>query len=319
MNIQAQGRRPTQRSISRRRPSTLRTLSKTWRVYMLLVPTLAFLAAFVYYPVFSALYHSLYEWDGVNSAFVGLENFRQLLTTDDVFLGSLPNVFKLAAARLLIAMTVPLLSAEVIFNLKRRRAAYFWRTLFTVPMVVPWIVMILVWRFIYDPTMGIINGVLRALSLDGLTQTWLGDSRLALWCIVGYGFPWVAGFNLLIYLAGLDSINEELFDAAAIDGATGLRRVLKIDVPLIAGQMKLIMIMTTINQFQSFQDVLLLTNGGPGRATFVPGLHLYRSAFFYNKMGYASAMGLLLFVVILGLTILNMRFLRSSTEYEPEH
>jgi raffinose/stachyose/melibiose transport system permease protein len=184
-------------------------------------------------------------------------------------------------------------------------------------MVIPWIVMIMVWRFIYDPSMGIINSVLRALGLDSLTQIWLADRTLALWCIALFGFPWVAGFNLLIYLAGLDNINEELFDAAAMDGATGLRRMLAVDFPLIMGQIKLILVMTTITQIQNFQDVLLLTNGGPGRATFVPGLVLYRSAFFYNKMGYASAIGVLMFIVILGLTILNMRFLRTETEYQP--
>ena len=319
MNMQTRPLRA--RTVSRGAPRApiLRTLARTWRVYLFLLPTFAFLVAFIYYPIFSALFHSLYEWDGVNSSFVGLAHFKQLLTTDTIFLKSVPNVLKLAGARLLIAVTVPLLTAEVMFNLKRRGAAYFWRVLFVVPMVVPWIVMILVWRFIYDPTMGVINSVLRAFSLDSLAQTWLGDSKLALWCIAAYGFPWVAGFNLLIYLAGLDNINEELFDAAAIDGARGLRRVATIDVPLIMGQVKLIVVMTTISQLQTFQDVLLLTNGGPGRATFVPGLVLYRSAFFYNRMGYASAIGVLVFVVILGLTTINMRFLSTATEYEPDH
>jgi raffinose/stachyose/melibiose transport system permease protein len=185
-------------------------------------------------------------------------------------------------------------------------------------MVVPGIVLILVWMFIYDPQMGMLNTLLRMAGLDSWTQLWLGDLRLALWCIGFFGFPWVSGLNLLIYLAGLDSIPHELFDAAAIDGASRVRRFFHVDIPMIMGQIKLIFILTIITQMQNFQDVLIFTNGGPGQATMVPGLVLYHSAFFYNKMGYASAIGVTLFVVIFLITAINLRFIRSDIEYVPE-
>jgi ABC-type sugar transport system permease subunit len=286
-------------------------------IYLFLVPTFAFLLIFTYYPIFSAFLHSFYRWDGVRSQFIGLENFRNLFTVDTQFRIAVPNVLKLTAFRVSIALTFPLIAAEVIFGLKNTRTAYFWRVLLIVPMVVPWIVLILVWLFIYDPQMGIINTLLRTVGLEEWTRLWLGDMRLALWCIAFYGFPWISGLNLLIYLAGLDAISPELFDAAAIDGASRTQRIFRLDIPLIAGQIKLIFIMTIITQLQNFQDVMIFTNGGPGQSTFVPGLVLYHSAFFYSKMGYASAIGVVIFLVIFVITLFNMKYVQSGIEYTP--
>ena len=287
-------------------------------IYLFMVPTFVLLLTFTYYPVISALVHSVFRWDGVNTKFVGFSHFTQMLTVDRAFLTSLGNVVKLTSFRVGVALTVPLLAAEVIFSLKNKRMAYLWRVLLVVPMVVPWVVLILVWLFIYDPQMGVINTILTLLGLDNWTQLWLGDTRLAIWCIAFFGFPWVSGLNLLIYLAGLDSIAPELFDAAAIDGASRLRRVFSLDIPLIMGQLKLIFIMTIITQLQNFQDIMIFTNGGPGQSTFVPGLVLYHSAFYYSKMGYASAIGVFLFVIIFVISTINQRLIRSSVEYVPE-
>ena len=308
----------SQRATPLKRRGLLASVRKYGPIYLFLVPTFTLLAVFTFYPIVSAFTHSFYRWDGVNGEFIGLENFVQMFTKDRAFLASLPNVAKLATFRVLVALTVPLLAAEVIFSLRSGAVAYFWRVLLVVPMVVPGIVLILVWLFIYDPQMGILNTLLTNIGLEEWRQLWLGDLRLALWSIAFYGFPWVSGLNLLIYLAGLDAIPHELFDAAAIDGASRVRRFLHVDIPMIMGQLKLIFILTLITQIQSFQDVLLFTNGGPGQATMVPGLVLYHSAFFYNKMGYASAIGVTLFVVIFLITLVNMTVIRSDLEYNPE-
>jgi len=309
---------PPLMSRDKKKRGLMTAIRKSGTVYLFLLPTFLFLAVFTFYPIGSALMHSLYRWDGVHAEFIGLTNFREMFTIDRAFAVSIPNVLKLTIFRLLIALTVPLLAAEVIFGLRSQRLAYLWRVLLVVPMVVPWVVLILVWLFIYDPQGGLLNGLLKAVGLGMWTRLWLGDIRLALWCIAFFGFPWVSGLNLLIYLAGLDAIPHELFDAAAIDGASRLRRILHVDIPMILGQLKLIFILTLIAQLQNFQDVLLFTNGGPGQATFVPGLVLYHSAFQYSKMGYASAIGVVLFIVIFILTAINLRYIRSELEYAPE-
>ncbi len=287
-----------------------RDVRKNFPIYLFLLPTFILVIIFSYYPIISAVYHAFTEWDGVNVRFNGFENFLSMIK-DDAFIASLLNVIKLTLFSEIVALTLPLLSAVIIFHLIGERIKYFFRVLFVVPMVVPYMVILLIWRFIYDPLDGLLNRLIMSFGITN-TPVWLGDPKTALLSIMLIGFPWVAGFNLLIYLAGLDNISPDLFDAAAIDGALGLKRFFYIELPSLLGQIKLIVIMTLITQLQAFQAPLILTNGGPGFSTMVPGLVIYQNAFHFNRMGYASAIGLVLSIFILILTIINMRYI--STE-----
>lgn len=183
-------------------------------------------------------------------------------------------------------------------------------------MVVPGIVTLLIWGFIYNYDMGLITQLMRSVGLGDKVRVWLGDPTIALYALMFIGFPWIGGFSLLIYYAGLQNISQDVLDSCKIDGACGLKRIRYVDIPLILGQIKLMVVLGFIGGLQGFQTQLLLTNGGPGYSTMVPGLHLYQNAISYDRMGYACAIGVILFVVILGLTYVNMRYLRSSTEYE---
>ena len=129
------------------------------------------------------------------------------------------------------------------------------------------------------------------------------------------GFPWIAGFSTLIYLAGFQAIPTELMDAAAIDGAGTWSRFWRVELPLVMSQIKLIVVLTVIGSLGNFTTMVIMTNGGPGVTTMVPGLWLYRNFMQYNKMGYACAVGSALFLITLALTYLNMRYLKSSVEY----
>lgn len=290
----------------------LREIWKNRNIYLFLIPTFVLIFTFNYYPIASAIFHAFTEWDGVNVRFNGIKNFI-FMFKDDSFIAAIPNILKLALFAECVALTLPLLSAVIIFHLKGEKVKYFFRVLFIVPMVVPYMVILLIWRFIYDPIDGLLNRLLMLIGFRDLPM-WLGDPKTALLSIMLIGFPWVAGFNLLIYIAGLDNISPDIFDAAAIDGVTGFRRFFSIELPLLLSQIKLIVIMTFITQLQAFQSVLILTRGGPGFSTMVPGLVLYLNAFHFNRMGYACAIGLFLTVVILILTIINMKYI--STEVE---
>jgi ABC-type sugar transport system permease subunit len=183
-------------------------------------------------------------------------------------------------------------------------------------MVVPGVVLTLIWGFFYDTNLGLLNQLLEALGLGRWRQAWLGDAGLSLYALMFMGFPWVGGFPLLIYYAGLQSIPTDVFDSARIDGAAGLSRFRHIDLPLLMGQVKLLLVLGFIGGLQGFQTQLLLTNGGPAYTTMVPGLHMYQNAITFDRMGYACAMGVVLFLVILGITYLNLKYLRSSQEFE---
>jgi raffinose/stachyose/melibiose transport system permease protein len=285
--------------------------------YLLVLPTMALLAIFMYIPAATALDRSFYAWDGITRpVFVGLGNFSAMLADPDMQQAFI-NVLKLAAFAVSIQTFVPLLVARLILAMRSTRLQYITRVLFVIPLVVPQVVIILIWGFLYDPDYGAINQILTSLHLGNLAQAWLGDPKLAIYSIMFIGFPFVDGFGLLIYTAGLQAISAELLQAAAVDGAGPWSRFWRIELPLVVGQIRLLMVLNMIWAIQSFTSILILTQGGPGDATYVPGLALYWNAFQYEKMGYACAIGTALFVVMLGLTFINLKYVRSRTEYDP--
>jgi len=293
----------------------LRRIYANRTVYLFLAPSFLLMLMFSYYPFLSAIQHSFTRWTvGGVSHFVGLKNFIEL-AGDEVFLTALANLLKLSAFAIVVNTTAPLFAAELIFNLKSARLQYFSRAMLVFPMVVPFIVMVLVWGFIYDAEVGIINQFLSLIGLESLRHAWLGDARFALLAMMFIGFPWVGGFSLLIYLSGLQAISDEILDSALIDGVNVFRRFWYIDLPMVLGQVKLILILSVINSLQSFGVQLILTEGGPGFATLVPGLYMYNMGFWYARMGYATTIGFVLFILIFGLTYLNFKGIKVETEY----
>ncbi|MGB9682237.1 MAG: carbohydrate ABC transporter permease [bacterium] len=281
--------------------------------YLLLLPTFILLFIFEYYPAISAVYHSFFDWDGFTlPRYAGLENFIQLLFKDPVMSVSAKNITILTIFRVLIAITLPLLGAELVFNIFDVRSAYVYRALFVIPMVVPSMVNLLVWKFVYNPQYGLLNQFLKIIGVPNLCRAWLGDFSTALYAILFLGFPWISSLWFLIFLAGLQNISSDIFDAAKIDGVTGLKRIRFIDIPLIAGQIKLVLILSIINALQGYAGIMVLTNGGPGNSTMVPGLYLYNNAFYFNKMGYACSIGVVLFFILLILTYINLKYVKTS-------
>ena len=305
-------------------------LQRVWRarvLYMIILPSFLLLALFSYYPALSGLFHAFYRWDGFSSTYIGLENFERFFA-DPAIVQSFRNVFFLLVFALVTNLTVPMFVAVLIYHLPHARARFWFRVGYTLPIVVPSVVLWLIWVFMYT-NYGGVNSILNAIGLgsltlteDGLPRAWLGDQRTALLAIMFVGFPWVNTINMLLYLAGFEAISTEVIDAATVDGAVGLSMFLRIELPLIMGQIKLIVVLTTIGVIQSFQSILVMTQGGPGYATMVPGLRLLNAAIPRShaaeapQMGYGSAIGVILFIIIMAITILNMRIFRSGTEYQ---
>jgi raffinose/stachyose/melibiose transport system permease protein len=258
---------------------------------------------FQYYPLVSALYHSLFAWNGYNAPqFVGLKNFTQM-GSDPALRASVKNIAILAASAVVITLTFPLLAAELVLSLRNVRMFKIYRALLVIPIVVPQLVILLIWQFMYDPSIGIVDRVLQAVGLG--SPQWLGDPHIALFAIIGIGFPWVAGLNFLLYLAALQNIPGDIHDAVRMDGASAIRRVVSIDLPLVSAQVRLLITLALITVMQTFTQVWVLTQGGPGYATAVPGIALYQQAFEFSNFGYASAIGSAIFLVTLILTLLS--------------
>lgn len=284
--------------------------------YLFLIPTVTLLLIFNYYPAFSGLYHAFTVWKpGVETRWVGLEQFRQIMNNAYFWVG-VQNAILLILSGFIKTLTMPLLVAELIFHIRSQIVQYGIRSLFIIPLVVPGVVGILLWANIYDPNIGLLNKTLEAIGLVEWTRVWLGDKNTALGAIIAIGFPWVSAFALLIFYGGLISIPMELFDASKVDGAKIWQRIWRVDLPLLVPQFRLLLILGFIGGVQEFQLIFLTTGGGPGNVTYTPALELYYQAVRFNNFGFASAIGAVLFLVILGGTILNMRYVTSAVEYE---
>ncbi len=298
-----------------RRKSLGKRLYEGRVAYIMLAPTFVFLLIFMYYPALLGLYRSAFKWaPGLDSDFVGLGNFIQLFTKDRVFLNSMDHMLQLAAWYVVSTVGVSLFIAVLIHRLRGGRAQYTFRLGMILPVVIPAIVPLMLWKFIYDVKVGPLNLFLTWIGLESWTRAWLSDPNVALYAVMLRNFPWVDGVAILILLAGLQAIPYEIVESAMIDGASEMRRFWSIELPLIAGQIKLISVLTIMWGVQEFTAVFAMTQGGPINSTMVPGMWMFWNAFRINKMGYASAIGVVLFLLTLVLTMINMKYI-TTEEY----
>lgn len=280
-------------------------------------PSLVLLALFVYVPVAWAFVSSTFAFEiGSESRFVGLANFNEYLTQDPTSLPSALNMALLTLLAVVFRLTFPLVVARLIYALPQERWRYVYRVVFLVPVVVPGVAVQLIWAGMIYSDFGLLNELLSSIGLSEWSRGWLADPATALAAVALVGFPFVGGFEVLIYYAGFSSIPDSVAEAAELDGCTGLQRFFRIDVPMVLSQLKLILILTLIAGVQGFENVFILTRGGPGFETTVPGLWMYFNAFSFQRMGYACAIGVLLFAVIFSLTLLNMKYFKSSEELQ---
>ncbi len=281
--------------------------------YLFLAPGLLLFAAFRLYPLLDGLRLSFTNarLGRTQYAWVGLANYERLLE-DTRFHASLWNTAFYTVASTLPVLAIPLALA---IALNRGVALRTWlRSAFFFPFTLSVVTVGLTWLWLLDPVVGPLNYYLRALGFP--VRSWLADPSTAMWTIILTTVWWVAGYYLVIYLAGLQDIPRELYEAAAIDGATGWRSFWAITLPLLRPVLLFVFVTHIIGSFQIFGQVFILTQGGPGDATRTAVQHLYETAFqnFFH-FGSASAMAWVLFAVIVGFSLLQFRVLRGHTEY----
>ena len=213
-----------------------------------------------------------------------------------------------------IKLIPSIIVALLIFHLKNQKHQYLYRVLFVVPMIIPSIVYMLLWKFFYEPNIGLLNQLLLSMGLIEPTAPlmWLGDPKLVIPSLIFMGFPWVGVVSVLIFLAGLQSIPNSVYEAAQLDGCGVIRRCIFIEIPLIMAQIRLSLVLMIIGTLKGFEQILIMCNefGGPDGTANVPGLYMFRMAFLEGRVGYACALGMLLFGVILILSIINDKYVR---------
>lgn len=433
-------------------------------LYFMMLPTLAGMFLFIFFPQFSAVKFSLYKWDGdLTQEYVGFKNFIEAFTQDKLFWQCFQLVGILLAANL-VKMWPSIITAVVLHRIKSDKAQYIYRVFFVIPMIIPGLVMLLMWKSFYDPTIGILNIVLNKTGgmavlnwLDGVmpviavapttvlirdtivggifggvwgmvifavmllsvrqgaiglrkayfwwvmvggialaywyggeyasatpqlglgllrwaiamaipftisiiaadtiherwlysarivgavllgfglilllgtmvwttpvrdfarpapgvgaAPSWLGNSQLIIPAVIFWGFPWIGTVGVLIYLAGLQSISTDVYEAAELDGVTSIGKLFKIELPLIMTQVRINLIFMTIGTLGDYALMLLLLgpDGGPGSKGMVPGLYAYKAAFVDQQYGYACALGMVMFFIILFITVIYQKYVK---------
>ncbi len=288
---------------------------KQYQGVLWVLPAILLLLIFNYYPCLSAFYHSLTNWNGVTAKFVGFDNFIRLFK-DQLFYKSLLNMVILTVVCIVLGNIATIILAELIYNARSKKVKSFFRFMFVIPAIVPGIVIIMLWGKVI--LSGSASGTLnKILSIFGVKpQGWFADKKTVLLSIILYNFPWMGGTSFLIYLAGLNGISDSVVDACKIDGCSSFKRVFLIDLPLIKGQLKYFLILGLIGGIQGYTLQYAITKGGPGTdyASMVPGYYMYKAAINDSEYGYSCAIGTFLFVVIMLITVLLNRKIKTQEE-----
>lgn len=261
-------------------------------------PALALIAVFVYYPIVENLRLSLLKFSAFQpgTRFVGLDNYLQAFE-DPVFWKALVNNLFFAATSVTFQVGAALVLAAVLEELVGRRLGGLLRTLYVVPAAVSMTVAGLLFQFLLQPDPGLVNSLLGGIGLEGLRHDWLGQPGTAIWGVIGMSQWQSFGYTTLLLTVAVQRIPRELFEAAYVDGAGRVRTFFTVTVPMVRQMTTLLIILTVSGAFLVFNEVMVMTGGGPSNSSQVLGTWLYTSAFTGDDMGYAAAVGTVLFVL----------------------
>jgi ABC-type sugar transport system permease subunit len=291
--------------------------SYTKAALLFLTPSLAFFAVFFVFPLFFTLYLSFHEWDMLSplgeAKGIGLSNFAGLFS-DSRFVKTLLNTFIYVGSNLVLMPVIALVIALLLKSTKF--LPRLWRLIFFLPVVTSVVAMSLVWQYIFDPTFGPLNEFLKALGLPPQGWTMAPSQSLPSILIV---LLWQgAGYYAIIYLAGLMGISRDYYEAAELDGANGWQSFRSITLPFLRPTTEFVLVMIAVNTFQVFTPIFVITNGGPVDSSNVLGLYIYQTAFEFLKMGKASSMAVVLFVLVMSFSVIQIKIMRRNANGQDE-
>ncbi|WP_371402408.1 sugar ABC transporter permease [Kribbella sp. NBC_00662] len=264
-------------------------------------------------PVAASLVVSLTNWTGLNSPkFLGLGNYKELFTADDTFWPSLKNTVIFTVVVVVLTIFIGL-GLAVLCNQKIKGIGFF-RTLYYSPAVTNVVAIGFVWFWLYNPDSGLFNSTLKTIGIDG--PAWLSDTKTALIAVMIVALWQGVGYPMVILLAGLQSIDQSLIEAATVDGASPWRRFWSVVFPLLTPSLFFLTITQFITSFQVFGIIYVMTSGGPNNATSVFIFQIYEAAFGHGRLGYASAMGWVLFAIVGVVTAIQWKMEKRWVHYD---
>lgn len=272
---------------------------------------------FTLYPNFMSVIYSFLKWNGISEKqFIGLDNFRFMFKDSFMWKALLNNLFLVITVPIFTVLISVLLS-HLLIN-KNYRESGFYKTIFFLPNVLSVVVIALLWVYIYDGSNGLLNGVLRVIGLDNGGYYWMSNPKTALWLLLPPLIWSGVGFYVIIFMNAMKGIPKSMYEAAFLEGASSINCLFKITLPLINPIIRVTLLFLFLGTFKSFEYILIMTNGGPSGSTNVIGLYMFNQAFNQatQNYGYASAIGMFLFVLLVGGKLIIDRLVpKSDLEY----
>ena len=283
---------------------------RNWQLGLFVLPGLLLYVVFLVGPTVAAFAMSLTDWNGISNefSFVGVTNFERLLIRDPIFRGSFVNNVQFSVTVLIFQTVLSLCFALLL--VRNTALNIFYRALYFFPTVIASVSVALSWILMFDPAIGALNTVLSAVGLERLTQSWLGNPGLAIYSLATVQFWQHTGQVMIIFVAGLQAVPQELYESASVEGATRWQSFRYVTWPMLASSATIVVAYTTIQTFKAFDLVIALTDGGPSFSTEILSTWIYHTAFQGFRFGYAAA-GSVVFLFVLGLiTVVQFRVLR---------
>lgn len=276
--------------------------------FLFLLPSLVILSIFVFIPLIQNFYYSLYDFSvfSQTKTFVGLDNFIILLK-DKVVRTALANNFKYAIISVIFQVALALVLAYILEDNIFRRVAPFFRVVYFMPVMISISVIALLFGFIYNPQIGLLNSFLDLIGLGELGKPWLGNSTTAIYAVIAMSQWQSIGFIMVIFIVAIQKIPKELYEAAEMDGAGKVRRFFSVTVPQVREAIFVNTLITITGSMLVFNEPYILTNGGPGFSSTTMAVHMYQEGFVKDNMGYASTLAIIIFILTAILALIQIR------------
>lgn len=280
-----------------------------------MLPALAFVILFIYYPIIQNFIYSLFRWSSFSEGkvFVGLDYYKRLFA-DPIFYIALKNNALYAIISIVFQVGIGMILAAVLEEKIMRRYQTFFRTVYFIPSVISITVVGLLFQLVYNPNIGLLNAFLKIIGFESLAYDWLGQSSTAMFAIIATSQWQYIGYIMLLFLVAIQKIPEELYESAMIDGASAFQKFIHVTVPQIKETILVSSIITVIGAFKVFDEVYVMTAGGPGRSTEVLASYLYRTGFRNDEMGYAATIATLIFLITFVVTLIQLKVSKEKSE-----
>ena len=294
----------------------LREMRREWTAYLFNAPGMLLFAVFTAYAVYTSFVISFHEWNilEVDKPFVGLDNYRRV-AGDQEFWASVGHSVYFTLGSVIPTMAIAL-GLALLLNAKIRALGLF-RTAYYLPVITPLVIAAIIWKWVYNADFGLANYYLQRLGIIDEPLLWLADSALAMPAVILVNIWKGVGFNMVVYLAGLQAIPAEFYEAAEVDGAGPWQQFKRITFPLVAPTTFFLLVINTIGAMKTFDTIFVMTNGGPpgpGGATTTVVYYIYVQAFRFFNMGYASALAYTLFLMLFVLSFAQFRWYLKRVE-----